>query len=155
VFVPSPSPSNTCSPACLSLNSSARARDPHPYEYTSSSQASPPLLSLKSEGHKPRRVRVLAAIPSPLLSLVLCSSPLSLRPSVSWSLPLATVSVFSSSSSVVSPDKARQAEIKDKTEQDQHGHNPFLFLVPPYPASGIFLFTFCSRKCLRLSPRIF
>ncbi len=117
VFVPSPSPSNTCSPVCLSLNSSVRARYPHPYEDTSSSQASPALLSLKSEGHKPRRVRVLAASPSPLLSPVLCSSPLSLRPSVSWSLPLATVSVFSSSSSVVYPDKARQAEIKrqDKT----------------------------------------
>ncbi len=117
VFVPSPSPSNTCSPACLSLNSSARARDPHPYEDTSSSQALPALPSLKCEEHKPRRVRVLAASPSLLPSSVLCSSPLSLRPSVSWSLPLSAMSVFSSSSSVVYPDKARQAKIKrqDKT----------------------------------------
>ena len=131
MFVPSPSPLNTCSPACLSLNSSARARDPHPYEDTSSSQASPPLLSLKSEGHKPRRVRVLAASPSPLLSPVLCSSPLSLRPSVPWSLPLATVSVFSSSSSVVSPDKARQAEMKRQDRTRPPRTQPISVLCDP------------------------
>ena len=89
------------------------------------------MLSLKSEGHKPRRVRALAASPSPLLSPVLCSSPLSLRPSVPWSLPLATVSVFSSPSSVVSPDKARQAEMKRQDRTRPPRTQPISVLCDP------------------------
>jgi hypothetical protein len=55
------------------------------------------------------------------LSLSQLPASLSLRSSVSWSLPLATVFVFSSSSPVVLTDKARQAEIKrqDRTRPTQ------------------------------------
>ena len=63
-FMPSHLSSNTSPPVSLSLTSSVRAHASHPYEDTSM-QASPALPSLKSEGLKPRRVRALAASPTP------------------------------------------------------------------------------------------
>jgi hypothetical protein len=121
-FMPSTLSSSISPLVSLSLTSSVRAHASHPYEDTSM-PASPALPSLKSERLNPRRIHALAASPTPLSSSVLCSSPLSRRPSVSWSLPLATVSVFSSSSSVVRTDKARQAEIKRQDKTRPTGHD--------------------------------
>jgi hypothetical protein len=72
-FVPSPLSSNISPPISISPPSSARACTTPPYEDTSL-QPSPALPSIKSEGQKSRRVRVLAA------------NPISLLPSVSWLL---------------------------------------------------------------------
>ena len=120
-----PLPSATCltclSPPCLPLLSSqvssARAK-PAPYE-DKRAPASPAVPLPQSEGNNAALVRESAADLSVSLSLLPVSP--SLRSSVSWSLPLATVFVFSSSSPVVPTDKARQAEIirQDRTRPTQ------------------------------------
>ncbi len=103
----------TCSPShCLPLSfspvSSAKAK-PAPYE-DRRAPASPAVPLPQSEGTNAALVRESAADVSVSLSELPAS--LSLRSSVSWSLPPATVFVFSSSSPVVRTDKARQAAIK-------------------------------------------
>jgi hypothetical protein len=112
-----PLPSETCltcsSPPCLSLScsqvSSARV-EPAPYE-DRIAPASPAVPLPQSEGSiNAALVRESAADVSVLLSQLPAS--LSPRSSVSWSLPLSTVFVFSSFSLVVHTDKARQTEIK-------------------------------------------
>ena len=120
-----PLPSETCltclSPPCLPLSysqaSSAKAK-PAPYE-DRRAPASPAVPLPQSEGYNAALVRESAADLSVSLSLLPVSP--SLRSSVSWSLPLATVLVFSSSSPVVPTDKARQAEIirQDRTRPTQ------------------------------------
>jgi hypothetical protein len=120
-----PLPSETCltclSPPCLPLSyspaSNAKAK-PAPYE-DRRAPASPAVPLPQSEGNNAALVRESAADLSVSLSLLPVSP--SLRSSVSWSLPLATVFVFSSSSPVVPTDQARQAEIirQDRTRPTQ------------------------------------
>jgi hypothetical protein len=102
----------TCSPPCLSLLASQISSviaKPAVYE-DRIAPASPAVPLPQSEGTNAALVRESAADVS--VSLPPWPASPSLRSSVSWSLPLSTVFVFSSSSPVVPTDKARQSEIK-------------------------------------------